>query len=98
MEIIIEIGSVLSAAGIIIAALNKLFDNKIKPLCKSVTKLDENYCKDFLVEFLDDMEKGLIDDETKIKRAYEVYDRYTNVLKCNSYIHDKWERVMKQRD
>ena len=94
-ELVKEIASYVSSLTIIVVALNKLFDKKIEPLCKSVSKLDENHCKDFLISFLEKMEKGEVDDEIEIKRAYEVYDHYTNVLHKNSYIHDKWERIMK---
>ena len=95
MELIIELGGVLSAAGIIIAAMNKILDKKIEPLCKSVSKLDENHCKDFLITFLEKKERGVKVDEIETKRAYEVYDHYTNDLHKNSYIHDKWEKVMR---
>ena len=39
---------------------------------------------------------GVEKDEVQIKRAYEVYEHYTKDLHKNSYIHDKWEKLMKK--
>ena len=51
--------------------------------------------RNYLVEFLADVENGIKKDEAQIKRAYEVYDHYKQDLNGNSYIGDKWERLMK---
>lgn len=83
-------------------AVDKKFEEALKPLNdkldtieKRVDKIDENQCRNFLVDFLADIEKGIEKDEVQIKRAYEVYEHYTNDLHKNSYIHDKWEKLMR---
>ncbi|MCI8654273.1 MAG: hypothetical protein HFJ48_00105 [Clostridia bacterium] len=86
--------------------IDKIVDNRFKealePLNSKLStieqrtdKIDENQCRNFLVDFLADVEVGIEKDEIQIKRAYEVYEHYTNDLHKNSYIHDKWERLMK---
>lgn len=86
--------------------IDKVVDNRFKeslePIYSKLStiehrtdKIDENQCRNFLVNFLSDIESGLEKDEIQIKRAYEVYEHYTKDLHKNSYIHDKWERLMK---
>lgn len=88
------------------SSVDKVIDNRfkeaLKPLNSELTaierrtdKIDENQCRNFLVDFLADVEAGIEKDEIQIKRAYEVYEHYTKDLHKNSYIHDKWERLMK---
>lgn len=72
-------------------AINKGFE----PINNKIDKLDKNQCMNFLVSFLADTEKGIEKDEAEIRRAYEVYDHYVKDLHGNSYIHDKWTRLMK---
>ena len=40
-------------------------------------------------------ENGVLKDEVQWKFAHDVYDHYINELKENSYVKDKWERVIK---
>lgn len=94
-KIILSLGELITAISIIIVAVNKIFKTKLDPINRSIEKLDENQCKNFLVTFLKALEKGEKMDEAEVKRAYEVYDHYINDLHKNSYIHDKWEKLMK---
>lgn len=73
----------------------KVINKGFEPVYKKIDKIDENQCRNFLVDFLADIEKRMEKDEVQIKRAYEVYEHYTNDLHKNSYIHDKWEKLMK---
>lgn len=78
--------------------INKSFEpiyEKINKIDEKNNKIDENQCRNFLVDFLADVEKGIEKDEIQIKRAYEVFEHYTKDLHKNSYIHDKWEKLMK---
>ena len=34
-------------------------------------------------------------DDVEVKRAHDVYDHYSGDLHGNSYIKDKWEKLMK---
>lgn len=95
-QIILNLASIIAAITTIIIALKKIFKKAIAPIEIKINELDKNQCKALLVEFLCDLENGERKDEEQVKLAYEIYDRYTNELKCNSYIHDKWERIMKK--
>lgn len=66
----------------------------LQPITNSVTSIDKRNCRRHLIDFLHDVENGEEKDDVQIKLAYEIYDYYTNVLHENSYIHDKWEKVM----
>ena len=79
----------------ILFAFKKILDRSMQPIHKKIDKLDVHQCKNFLVRFLADVERGQKMDEIEIKRAHDIYDHYTNDLKQNSYIHDKWEKLMK---
>ena len=94
-KIILSLGELITAISIIIVAVNKIFKTKLDPINKSIKKIDESQCKNFLVTFLKSIEKGEVMDETEIKLAHEVYDHYKDDLHKNSYIHDKWEKLMK---
>lgn len=86
--------------------VNKIVDNKVKevlePINEKLTdigadiiRLDKNQCKNYLTGFLEGIEKGEEKTEIEIQRATEVYDHYSEDLHLNSYIHDKWKRLMK---
>lgn len=101
----ITIGQVVAILGIIAGLITsisticvfckKAINKGFEPIYKKIDKIDENQCRNFLVDFLADVENGIEKDEVQIKRAYEVYEHYTNDLHKNSYIHDKWEKLMK---
>lgn len=89
---------IIEFVGIIITILvgsKKIINKQLEPINKKIDKIDENQCRNFLVDFLADVDKGIEKDEVQTKRAYEVYEHYTEDLHKNSYIHDKWERLMK---
>ncbi len=79
----------------ILFAFKKILDKSMDPIHKKIDELDIHQCKNFLVRFLADVERGQKIDDIEIKRAYDVYDHYKNDLKQNSYIHDKWEKLIK---
>ena len=99
------LAGLITSLGVIWLFLKKIIDkavDKIKePILKelqeqksAIFKIDENHCKDFLMQFLSDVENGIDKNEFDIARAHEVYNHYTNVLHKNSYIHARWEKVM----
>lgn len=51
--------------------------------------------KTYLTDFLSDLESGRTKTQLQIKRAYEIYEEYTE-LNGNSYVHDKWEELVKE--
>lgn len=62
-----------------------------------IDNLDTGECRNFLVRFLGDIERGVDIDSVEIQRAYEVMQHYSEDLKQNSYIHDRWTSVMGNR-
>ena len=94
IDLIIKIASFLTAIGIIITTINKLINKKFKLLNDKIYELEKNECKNFLVNFLADFEKGEKITECQKLRAYEIYDKYINDFEGNSFIKDKWERMI----
>lgn len=81
--------------GTLYILLKNILNKSLEPIKETMKIVDINQCKNFLVRFLADVERGEVLDDVEIKRAYDAYDHYTNELKQNSYIHDKWEKLMK---
>lgn len=88
--------SFIGALSYLSNVLKKQVNKTLKPIQDSIKELDVSQCKNFLVRFLADIEQGNELDEVEKERAYEVYDHYTNDLKQNSYIHNRWEALEKQ--
>lgn len=78
-------------------AFAKSVTKTLEPLNESIRSLDISQCKNYLVCFLGKIEQGLDVDEVEIERAYEVYDHYEKDLNQNSYIHDKWNKLMNKK-
>ena len=51
-------------------------------------------CKDYLIDFLAEVEVGIPKDLAQIRRAFEKYDIYIKDLKQNTYVEERWEEVM----
>lgn len=94
-SVIILISSLIGAVGVIIGSMKKILAKLMEPINTTIQGMDERQCRMWLVDFMNDLECGIEKDEVQYKFAHEVYDHYTNDLHKNSYIHDKWERVMK---
>lgn len=75
----------------VIRSMEKMKDN----FDKRLNEIDEATCKNFLVRFLKDVEQGHKIDEVEEQRAHEVYEHYIKDLHKNSYIHAKWDKLMK---
>ena len=97
-DLIIYIASVMGAVATITGFLLKWLDKRLKamiePMKSQIHKMDVKECRRFLIDFLIDIEHGVEKDEVQWKFAHDVYDHYINELKENSYVKDKWERVM----
>jgi hypothetical protein len=92
---IILIASFITAVTTIIISMQKILKKMFEPVNKKIDGLDLSQARNYLVDFLADVENGEKKDECQIERAYELYDHYTKDLHGNSYIHAKWEKVMK---
>ena len=77
----------------------KELDKKITDLQidlnKKINTLGEDQCKNYIVRYLSDVENGEILSEVETERAYDAYEKYTNLYHGNSYIHSRWNKVMK---
>lgn len=92
------IAGIITSGGVIIhftqKELKKVLKNELNPISTQIKDLDVSQCKNFLVRFLADVEQGNVLDKVEIERAYEIYDHYSNDLKQNSYIHNRWESLL----
>lgn len=57
---------------------------------EKIDSLEINQCKDVIIDFISDVKSGK-NVSPKEERAYEAYDKYSNVYHQNSYIHKLWE-------
>ena len=94
VDIVIYIASFLAAFTTVVAMTKLLLSKMFASVEERLRKMDVRECRKFLIDFLCDVEKGVEKDEVQWKFAHETYDHYTNDLKENSYVHDKWERVV----
>ena len=88
-------------------AFTKSFISKIlKPLDQKIERLEKvsttdrnnielELIKMFLVNFINDTERGIEKSPIQKQNAYELYDRY-KTLGGNSYVHDRWEKMIKE--
>ena len=89
------LGSVSAIMGFVVKWLDKHLKAIIEPMQNQIHKMDVKECRRFLIDFLVDVENCEEKDEVQWKFAHDVYDHYINELKENSYVKDKWERVIK---
>lgn len=98
VNIVLGLGAFVTALTGIITALKKVLkiwlDNNIN---NKIDKLDILICKLHIIDFLSDFESGVEKDDEQIRLAHEMYDHYTDDLKQNSYVHDKWNKVMNKK-
>ena len=77
--------------------LDERITNLQTDLNKKINTLGADQCKNYLVRFLADVENGAKLSEVEIERAYDAYEKYTNLYHGNSYIHSRWNKVMGDR-
>lgn len=70
--------------------MSKKMDESYRQMNEKIDSLEINQCKDAIVDFISDIKSGK-NVSSKEERAYEAYDKYTNVYHQNSYIHKLWE-------
>ena len=105
-NILIFIATIITAigtiSGVVIWSLKKVIKKEIEPIEQGIKETNDNLkevdssqCKNYLVRFLADVERGEKLDSVEMQRAYEAYEHYTHDLGKNNYIHAKWEKLMK---
>lgn len=65
---------------------------QLSSLDRKVEKVDMEHCKNYLVRFLSDVEKGEPIDEIQLQRFWEEFTHYDN-NGGNGYVHQKVERL-----
>lgn len=82
--------------------VSNLLDDKFKDVNTKIDNIDEklttvelNSCKNYIVPYLADMERGGIPDEIERKRFWDAYETYKN-KGGNSYIHDRVNKLQKE--
>lgn len=70
--------------------MTKKMDEAYRQMNEKIDSLEISQCKDAIVDFISDIKSGK-NVSSKEERAYEAYDKYTNVYHQNSYIHKLWE-------
>lgn len=87
--------SFITAVTTICAFLKKIINKGFEPLNKKIDELDKNQSKNFLVNYLSDIENNIRVNPVRTERAYECFEHYTKDLHGNSYIMDWWNKLMK---
>ena len=69
---------------------------KLDEMRTTIKKLDTQSCKNFLVRYLADIERGDMIYESEEQRFWEEYDHYVDDLHENSYIKESVARLKKE--
>lgn len=95
------IGSIKYIKNGTVKSISKVIDNRLEPIKKEIKDLREETTKNNLSSIKTDLinlmelaDKKAISTEQTI-RAHELYDYYCK-HGGNSYVHDKWERLIKE--
>lgn len=67
----------------------------IQELKKDLDSVKYENDKTYLTDFLSEVEAKQPKTEIQKRRAYEIYEEYTK-LNGNSYVHNKWEELVKK--
>jgi len=94
-QLIIEISVLVGAITTITIGLKKGISKDICRLAEQIAHKDKCECKRYLTDFLTDIENKVEKSDIQIQMATETYDHYFRELKGNSWIEDKWNKLMK---
>lgn len=99
-------GSLIAFVKIAISQMNRDFskkmDERFEEMYKRLEAIEERqrvrdieHCRIELNSFLNKVKYHREEiDQQEWQLYYAIYDRYTNTLHQNSYIHNKWERIV----
>lgn len=73
----------------------KEVNDKLTDMQSSITVLDKQACKNFLVRYLADIERGNIIYDSERQRFWEEYDHYIKDLGENSFVKE-WVARLKE--
>ena len=86
------VGGIIVLVKWIRAVIVKVMQEELEPLKKQVQAVDLENCKNYLVTFLADAEKGVYKDAIEQERFWEEYEHYQKIG-GNSYIKTKVEQL-----
>ena len=70
-------------------------NNKIDKIEKKIEKVELGSCKNYIVPYIADMERGGIPDEIERQRFWDAYEIYTQDG-GNSYIQDRVKKLQRE--
>ena len=75
----------------IIRGVNKAVSKLLEPLSEQIKSVDRENCKNFLVTFLAEVERGQDHDQIELERFHEQFEHY-KAIGGNSYIKAKVDK------
>jgi len=80
----------------IIKAVRKAIDSGFKPINDKITSVDKNATMNYLVDKMNDIDKGEKLDGVARKRFFDEYQHYTKDLEGNTYVKEEYDRLKKE--
>ena len=71
----------------------KRINERLDEIDETIKQKDIDACKDFLVRFLSDVERGADISEMEMQRFSERYNQYIHKYEQNGYIQDKVNKL-----
>ena len=87
-ELIIQLSVLIGSIGTMTAILKN-------SITKDLKNKDYRDCKIYLTDFLTDLENNVKKSDIQKQMASETYDHYFKELKGNSWVKEKWSKLMK---
>lgn len=79
---------------VIIRGVKTAVGKLLEPVVKQIESVDRENCKNFLVTFLAETERGQEHDQIELERFHEQFEHY-KAIGGNSYIKAKVEKLQK---
>ncbi len=80
----------------ILVPINEKIDHLESASSMGRNNIELELIKIILINFINDIEQGVLKTPVQKRNAYELYDRYVS-LGGNSYVHDKWEELIREK-
>lgn len=92
LEFLVEFVGLLITISI---TFKKIMKKQLESINTKVDALELSSIKTDLANFINDVEMGIFKNHIQKLNVHELYDRYTK-LGGNSYIHEHWEKLLKE--
>ena len=80
----------------IIKAVKAAIDKGFQPVQDKIDKVDKNATMNYLVDKMNDIDRGLKLEGVARKRFIDEYEHYTKELNGNTYIKEEYDRLKKE--